>query len=114
MTFNKKDYFKIKLFPNGMECPKCHGAHFHPIATVLPNANAQANDKNGLNGKVNLWVARSECLDCDGILDWTFHPDYVNGYGNEFRSIVNWGGNFGALYAYKDFPKSKAKHTDKK
>ena len=103
----KKNYLKINLFPNGFKCPKCDGSHFHPMATVLPFATALADDKSMPNGKVNLWIARSECLDCDGVIDWTFHPDYINGYGNEWRSVVNWEGNVAVLYSYKNFPRSK-------
>ena len=103
------DYHKMELFPNGMKCPNCGGSHFHPLATVLPNLTAVAPDPKGKDGKTHLWVARSECLGkgCRAFIDWTFHPDYTNGYGNEFISIVEWFGNPLHLNLYKDYPRSR-------
>ena len=108
----KKDYFKVDLFPDGMHCPKCDGVHFHPKATVLPNLFSVVPDQKGKDGKVHLWVARSECLTtgCKGFIDWTFHPDYCNGdrLGNPYRAIVEWSANPLGLQAFKDFPRSNS------
>lgn len=106
---SKPDYWKCNVFPDGFKCPKCEGVHFHPEATILPTITAEAPDPKGKDGKVKLWVARSECLGsfCDGFIDWTFHPDYPNGYGNEWRSIIEWNTNPLGLQQFKDFPRSK-------
>lgn len=108
---NNKDesYLKIDgLFPDGFTCPDCGGKHFHPKATVLPNLWCVVPDKRGKDGKSTLWVARSECLDCKGFLDWTFHPDFPSGYGNEFRAEVKYDGKkIDAEVLYKDFPRSR-------
>ena len=103
-------YFKIWIFPNGLKCPKCEEKRFHPKATILPELTMDVdvvnNSKQTIKDK--LWVARSECLNdkCDGILDWTFHPDRANGCGNEFINVVDWSSNPLGLIAFKDFPRS--------
>lgn len=102
------NYIKIDgLFPDGFACPECGGKHFHPTATLLPNLWCVVPDKKGHEGKSTLEIARSECLDCDGLLDWTFHPDYPSGYGNEFRAEVKYDRHLDAEVLYKDFPRSK-------
>lgn len=107
----KHEYFKIDLFPDGMTCPSCGGKHFHPTATILPRLSAKVDDPKGIDGKTNLWVARSECLakHCNGFLDWTFHPDYCGGdeKGNAFRSQLTWTSNPLGLQMFKNYPRSK-------
>ena len=101
--FSDSDHWvKIDLYPNGYHCKECDGKHFHPKATILPNLYAEGT----VHGKqVKLWVARSECLDCDSHLDWTFNPDLPNGYGEEYNSILYW--NESQPDAFKEFPRSK-------
>ena len=103
------EYFKIDIYPDGFRCPVCNGTAFHPKATVLPSLLCQAPDPKGKDGIVSLWVARSECFTgaCRGYIDWTFHPDYPNGYGNEFRAVVEWAKHPLGLERFKAFPRSK-------
>jgi hypothetical protein len=103
------EYFKADgLFPDGFSCPECGGKHFHPTATILPNLWCVVPDKKGKDGKTSLWVARSECLDCKGWLDWTFHPDFPSGYGNEFRAEVKYNSRkLDTDVLYGDFPRSR-------
>lgn len=104
----KEQYIKIDgLFPDGFNCPDCGGKHFHPRATLLPNLWCVVPDAKGKEGKSTLEIARSECLDCNGFLDWTFHPDYPSGYGNEFRAEVKYDKEKDTEVLYKDFPRSK-------
>jgi len=105
---SETDYIKLPVFPNGMKCPSCGGAHFHPHATILPTLLVLAPDKTSPDGKVKLWIARSECLTegCNDFIDWTFHPDKANGTGNEYISIIDWDSKE-ALKQFDNFPRSK-------
>lgn len=107
-TMQEPMYYKIEVFPDGFACPQCEGRHFHPTATILPNLNVRAKDPKAKGGMITLWVVRSECLKsgCNGFIDYTIHPDYPNGFGNEFRSIVEWNSNPLSLGLFKDFPRS--------
>lgn len=98
MRFLKLDL----LYPDGCECPKCKGVHFHPKSTVLVGLTVEVGNKRH-------WVARSECLGkrCNGYIDWSFDPDAIPGEDMGERRIVTHKTNPLALTSYLGFPRSK-------